>query len=428
MEKSKLILNELEETLQFWEDVLLLAIAQKKASTAGNWQWHQLTSPLGNFQGLGNIHDYKKLRDSLYSKKLFNGALFLPEVPMDTKHWADRINYARSGHLNLEATAMFPYMISEWTKSKKVFRVEDHTLIPLISPKKQNYLNLLPCDSFIISFAEPVEIGFETSSLIKRYKSCIVARSGKLVDTYWIPEDVGPKSLNSKTRKVFKDAFESSRLREKNLQKVADVAPEINFARNPPFFTCISFHVEQPYIFFFRSEAADSRIVDIYCDPYRKGSAYVEEYNGRFSQGDTGSMDSPSLTDSIHFHKFFFELLNGFCYTISEIKPRKQLLFENGKDLVGNEIQKFLSWNEIPITKIDYLHGNEHVSDPLKVSYGSGEKSPHIRIGHWRNIIKKDGSSERIWIDQVTVRKDKLESGETLKGNVTLLKEKRPVS
>jgi hypothetical protein len=172
----------------------------------------------------------------------------------------------------------------------------------------------------------------------------------------------------------------------------------------------------------------DKGAFDTYFDLCSKEVKIIEENNGRFiEQVDTvdfNQFNTPTMLDSKRFFRFFLEILNGFCYMLSEIKPKSLKVLEEGKQFESSNITFNLNWNEIPITKVDYIEGNDQVGGELKVSYGSGEKSPHVRRGHWRNMIRKDGTSYKKWIDQVMVREDKLTSDD-LKGNVTLLREKR---
>ena len=424
---SRLLLNELEDNLQFWEDMCSIFSLQKNVLATGNKKLQEIVEsmPISFTPGLER---YEKLRTCLSSKQAFVGSEFLPAVPDDAKDFLDKINYMRGSSLNLAATLFYPYMMSQWIKTKKVFRVENSGIIPILSPGKKNYLNLLPCDSFIINFLEPVEIGFETSPLIKRYKSCIVSRSGNLVDTFWIPEGLEKKIFKPHVRKLLKSVLQGKNVNEKHLRQFVTSLSAMNLTGNPPFFTTISFRVDKPYIFMTRAKNANGEIADIYYNLYGEKATLAEEVNGVFSENNLGYEDSPRLEDSRNFHKFFFELLNGFCYAVSEIKPKNPLVLPPGKNLNGQKLPQNYVWNEIPITQVDYLEENDIPTDPLRVSYGSGEKSPHVRRGHWRNIIKKDGTSERIWIDQTTVRADKLEKGEELKGNVTVIKQKRLVS
>jgi hypothetical protein len=424
MNHSKLILSDLEEALVFWEDLVAVASLQKKIKQTGDKNLQRILAANIDFSEQSIKHP-EKLRMALQNRESFNSSEFLPSVPDDATSWLDKINYMRGAGLNLPATFFFPYIIAHWIKIKKVFRLESDALIKPINPSKANYLHLLPCDSFVINFVQPIEIGFETSPLIKRYKSCIVARSGNLVDTFWIPVNLESKSLRPSGKKLLKSIFKNGKVNEKHLRQFTQLITSMNWHGDPPQFTRISFRDDRPLVFCTRMLDLKNVCLDYYYDLENIGTAYHEE-NGKFSQVPTDIENTPGIRDSQRFHQFFFELLNGFCYMLSEIKPRKPKVVENSKETQNDQFSQKLVWNEIPITKVDYLEQDENDTDEITVAYGSGEKSPHLRRGHWRHILKKDGSTEKIWIKQIMVREDKLDE-EDLKGNVTVLKEKRVV-
>lgn len=430
MKPNRLILNELAETLQLWEDVSLVAVQQNKAAKIKNELLHSALRVVGDFSSFCGLENYDRFRTALQNKVSLGPEDFLPRVPEEAQDWLDKINFLRGNHLNNEALSFFPHMMAEWMKSKKVFRIEDHSLIPMISLQERNYLDLLPCDSFMISFSNPIEIGFETSPLIHRYKSCIIARSGDLIDTFWIPVEVERKSLKPHGRKLIKRIVQGNRFNEKQLSAFFTYAKENNLFANPAPFVNAAFDIEKGYLFSYKVKKPDLAEPEIAYNDVYTGTLFTRKSDGSISEphdlnDDTDLAGKARLKDSFDFHRFFLELLNGFCYMMSEIKRRKTDP-EHGKDVHTQQLTREFGWNEIPITKVDYLEEDLRVLGPIKVSYGSGEKSPHIRVGHWRNIIKKDGSSDRIWIEQVMVRKDKLGS-EELKGSATVVREKRKI-
>jgi len=415
------------DTLLFWEDMCAISVLQKRVSGATNYG-HKVENTLSLWADK-YVRDFKNLQVDLLSKKPINSTAFLPEVPKFSKGWFDKIDYSRMKHFDADAVYFYPYALSQWMKTKKVFRFENDGIIPLISPAKANYLNLLPCDSFIINFLEPLEVGVENSDVVKRYKSCVVTRSEKVIDTFWIPDDIETKgSLSPHQRKLLRETFKGKKINEKSLNKLCSSLSISNPYKDPPHFYTLTYHIEKPLMFGWKIPfPPDFEVVSIYHDLYSNPASMVKEYNQEFGlipelEDIIKSNNSQEFQGGVKMQKIFFELLNGFCFMMSEIKPKTPLLIP-GKDTESTLLSREFVWNEIPITKVDYINDSDFQNE-LKIGYGSGEKSPHVRRGHWRNILKKDGSTEKVWIDQVMVRQDKLEK-EELKGNVTVVKEKR---
>ena len=452
MRKSRLILNELEQSLQFWDDLFLILRLQEKAEKL---KYTQLESAISAFNipaDLRTIVRPGEFRTQLYGKSEIDPKRFLPLAPVRERHWLNQLDYARTAPINAPSLIFFPYVTANWLKSKKVFQV-DPGIIPLVNPKRtgirdifsrKNFLSLLPCDSFVIHFTEPLEIELESFPVIKSYKCCIVVRSGDLIDTFWVPSDLETKSLQREDREFIEKMIANKHIRDRELRRLRAMAERMSLADEirldkveegvfkvkvePVCFTVMSFLVDKPYCFIMPS-GSESKPTRIFRDVFAKTPMEYTESNGKFTQAGElkGSNEEEILRikERVRFQKFFFEFINGFCYALSEIKPKTAEPIQNGKEGKSNDFSMRLSWNEVPITRIEYLSEDEEHEGTLKVSYGSGEKSAHVRRGHWRHLIKKDGTHEKIWIEQTIVRVDKLENGEDLKGAVTVLRAKR---
>ena len=437
---SRLILTELSQTLQLWDDFQSIASLQKRIL--------KLKDPKMEEGGVFSIGDasaaalgnYQEFPAALLNKTAFDPLRFLPRVPKD-KEYLDKITYARMTHgPRPEPVIAFPYLLSQWLATKKVFRLENPDVIFSRKTKRTNYLKLLPCDAFVISFLEPIEITYneEYGPLIRRYSAVIVARSGDLIDTFWIPDNVEEGSLSERSRKLLKKLLGSKSIQRMDLNNFVLSLPPFSLTdpdpEKSPNFILLTFHVEKCFMYdssFQRK--TDLKVINLYMDflsrgIFRRKNRMMEESNGRFSRFKNRSgLELPKLEkDHVKLPRFFFNVLNTFCFLMSEIKPRNPDLVQDGQSVSGNDITQSFVWNEIPITKVDYLE-EDPLSNTLKISYGSSEKSPHIRRGHWRHFINDDGSTRKVWIAQIMVRADKLEKGDELKGNVTIIREKRLV-
>ncbi|MBP6884453.1 MAG: hypothetical protein KBC17_01350 [Candidatus Pacebacteria bacterium] len=452
MKKNRLILKELEDSLIFWEDLFLLVRLSQKAVISKDFNLKAVMSAFRILPDLKKIKQPEQFRAQLYGKEDINPIRFLPPPPEDAG-WLTPIDYARTAPIDAGSLVFYPYAIANWLKTKKVFQV-DPGIIPLVNPAKvsirdlfsrKHFLSLLPCDSFVIYFTQPLEIELESLPIIKRYKCCIVVRTGNLVDTFWIPDDVEIKSLQQDDRDFIEKLIKNKHVREREIRRLNALAERMSMGDDirikpteegplqittePVYFTLMSFHIDQPYSFMMSVGDQDGQCVKIYKNIFGLNPSLYEEKNGKIKKRlnlliPSTQLEAIQIKERLRFERFFFEFINGFCYALSEIKPRVTEPIENGKEGEGNDFSLRIPWNEIPMTRIEYL-SEEGKGEKLKISYGSGEKSPHIRRGHWRHLIKKDGTTQKIWIEQVTVRADKLEKGEELKGSVTTIRQKR---
>lgn len=452
MKKTRLILRELEESLTFWEDLFLILRLHEKAEKSKDYNLKRILSGLLNIApSLKTVVNPEEFRREVYEKNEINPLRFLPTSP---EEWLNPVDYARTSPVGPHTLILFPYMIANWLKTKKVFQV-DPGIIPLVNPKKvgirdifskKNFLSLLPCDAFIIRFSETLEIEMESLPIIKKYASCIVVRSGNLIDTFWIPDEIESKSIKPEGRELIKKILANKKIRERELRKLKALSQSVSITEGilfdvndeavkalvePACFLSMSFLVDKPYSFVLPAYSPKKECVRIYRDIFKNIPVEYEESNGRYKRiGElVGSNKEETLriNERVRLQKLFFELINGFCYMLSQIQPRNLKPIDDGKTEESEDFSLPLPWNEIPITRVEYLLEDESRGE-LKISYGSGEKSAHMRRGHWRHYVRKDGTTEKIWIESVMVREDKLKNGDELKGNVTIIREKRVIA
>ena len=450
MRKSRLILKELEEALVFWEDFFLIQRLYSKSKKLKDPRFDNIISGLTIPNGLEHVAKfYSEFRRDIYERRNIDPKKFLPSIPKNMDS-IDLIDYVRTAPINVPSLVFYPYMIANWLKTKKVFHI-DPGIVPLVSPKKRNirdlftkknFLSLLPCDAFVIYFTKSLELELESFPTIKRYKCCIVCRSENMIDTFWLPNDVEQKSMQQTGRELIRKVIAKKGIRDNELKKLqvlsetlmlsggirVDLVSDnlLQVAAEPAYFTIISFLIDQPYCFL-APATSEKGYVRIYRDVFSKPPVQYEESSGRYKKINTlvagNKAEEILINERVRFEKFFFEFINGFCFALSQIKPRNPEVIDSVNNSESNNFSLAFSWNEIPITQVLYLQESEDID--IKISYGSGEKSPHIRRGHWRHLVKKDGTIIKIWIDQITVRVDKLEKGEYLKGSVASVREKR---
>jgi hypothetical protein len=115
--------------------------------------------------------------------------------------------------------------------------------------------------------------------------------------------------------------------------------------------------------------------------------------------------------------RVMIEMVNGFCKLMATLppKPTVKILDQGSLNQTSNPPRQ---WFELPLQTVEYFHTTTE-NEIVVIKAGSGsEKSPHVRKGHNRRLVKKDGTIQDVWIESFTVRADKL-STEQLQGGAT---------
>ncbi len=164
-------------------------------------------------------------------------------------------------------------------------------------------------------------------------------------------------------------------------------------------------------------------------DSNRNPGIFDSKINGKTEQSQAYVPgDYPhAMSEILHLHRFFIDLVNGFCKVVSELPARQTVITESPASLpetLRQGKQETKSWFSVEITDVRDVSGEENPSVHF-ASHTGGEKSAHWRRGHWRIYMNKDGSFKKeVWISEALIREDKLET-ENLQGSATLLKSEK---
>jgi hypothetical protein len=396
MPKSTLFLPELEHTLQYWEDMNLIAgiffeLSIKKDPILRRHKYEKpmLGTELDSDKKLSrSIKNYKNMRRSIENHIEFDPALYMPRIPTDSRETLDSVNFMRSG--GIRSMTAFPYFLQSWLKYKRVYALTSQLTIKEIDVKKKNFLPLLPYGSFIIKFNKPLEVKAENDQK-GLYELMMITLDSKddIIDAMVIPKGVVDQLLTSEERsKLIADP--------KGYLKKYSFSEEI-----PPL--GISLATEDG---------------DFIANIHRvQNGEETESHVHSLRWGDDLNKEEQSMLETFTFLR---NIINGFCKLVSDLSPKEFTVDEDVKDHVpmSRDTQEY-AWNSVPITEIRNI---KKLGGEIQISnvYGGGEKSPHWRRGHWRRITHNDGSVTRTWIDEIIVREDKLET-ENLVGSATVL-------
>ncbi len=425
-----LFLEELQDTLRYWEDLNFFSENLFQVATASpNTDFTELkyTKPLIGSE----VDQFHHLRRSIKGFEEFRKMIkkgipvadplsLLPRIPKEKRNVFDKqTDFMRSSLTRY--VSFFPYSLIQWLNYKKVFQIDSLGLIEPKSVYEKNYLNLMPYESFIIRLNEPIYLSFKATGVKRGFKTILVNSENGVIDLFFILDNVKLFTMNEETRKFFKNVSLKSknpRLLKKELEKVTTFDPELRFSGT-------SVEMSSGNIINYIGRGPEETKWERTFD-FSKGELWIiTKIDGNFYKENQNEFQNDSeVIDITNFHFNFIEKLNGLCKFISELPNNQtQNLF---KGIYSKPVpkQRISEWNAIPVTNVYHLNQDPDVTSKPKIVISRGdEKSPHWRRSHWRVYKNADGSiRQKVWIDQVLIREDKLEK-EKLKGNVTVLKD-----
>ena len=105
--------------------------------------------------------------------------------------------------------------------------------------------------------------------------------------------------------------------------------------------------------------------------------------------------------------KIMMETINGFCKLMATLPAKPAVKVIDSGPIVHSPVSP-RQWFELPMQSVEYFH-TDTVNEVIVIQRGSGsEKAPHVRRGHTRRMVKKDGRIVEIWIEETVIRADKL--------------------
>lgn len=430
---SILILEELEQALQLWEDTNLLAEAkfqlflQGKIEEDENYGKPLIGTEVDDFGFLQRgIKNFSSLRSALNTYIELDPTQFIPRVTTEKRPTHTTLDFSRM--FVVRGITFFPFFLSKWMNYKKVFSVKTPDIIQPVSVLEQNYLSKVPYSSFIIRFQEPLRVDLMEDKNADHVHQTeeqliIVTTDGVYMDIFslWPSKSINDFSLTSQVRHDLAENLS----KKSQTQKFVNQVNSINLGLP---FVSLTIEVASGLSVVKKYNEGDNTFVTTF-DSNRNPGIFDSKINGKTEQSQAYVPgDYPhAVSEILHLHRFFIDLVNGFCKVVSELPARQTVITESPASLPGTlrqSKQENKSWFSVEITDVRDVSGEEKPSVHFTSNAG-GEKSAHWRRGHWRIYMNKDGSFKKeVWISEALVREDKLET-ENLQGSATLLKSEK---
>ncbi len=389
-----LIVHALNNLLTAWEDCNLYAdflfhmrlIDKRAISEETSVHIGSELTPLGT---LGRpIPDYENLRKVLMGYPHMHENNFMPRIPK-----TDREYFKNS----LEIFNDFGYMLSilqvprfllKWNETRKACVVEDSLPIPMVDLQKENWLNKLPYESFFLKVSSPLVFPKDEKNEESIMDTFLIHNGPDLVHILgWPHKEEDKHRFTADERKKISDDIRRLKKRKQIKQEYANTKAY--------GWLMMSFAIVKP-----KPEPTviipdwDSRKM-ILVRPY-------DQYS-RIS----------------YKQRAVLEMLNGFCKLMATLPPGPSVKIED-TNTTREKPHPPRQWFELPQQTIEYLR-TEKLDDIITIKRGIGsEKSPHIRRAHTRRIVGNDGKVTEVWIDQITVREDKLLTQQLQGGAISL--------
>ncbi len=433
MEKRTLILSELEYALQYWEDVNLHSELFFKLKKEKSIEYHEYLEPLVGSESdeygiiRRAIKNFKGFRSCVENNLKLDPYSFLPRVPAEYRETYNQSDFMRSYYMS--QISAFPYMLSKWLETKRVFSIDCVCSIPYTDLSVDNYFSKLPYGSFCLKINHGIVIekicvnmsGDETLDPIEIIANIILISSdGNKVDLFFIPENIHTMLMDSKTRNSFNEYLKYSKVSDRKVNKLE----YLSFLSKNDIFYGLSIDIETGLPIAKNYRKNDEEITIVYdCDDVdfkfkdKSGKMSPEEVDLSLKEEFAGFSTNEGLPD----------LINAFCKMIAELPSKKVIILEE-ESKKQNHTTKFsreYPWHSVPVCETRSTEDQEEIGI-IFIGKGHGsEKCPHPRRGHPRIYRNPDGSIRiQKWIEPKMIRADKLET-ENLKGSATILKDKK---
>lgn len=408
---NSLKLETLENALTYWENQNIIAelffVAENNKLLTPSKTFRPLLGTEINSLGLlgRKIPNFELLRSDL-GKGYFDSGKYLPRIPKkDSVNIQNLIN-------DTFFFPLLPMVLADWVYTKKVCRVSQNSSIQ--ANYKKNYLKNIPYDNFILFLDDPFshkEIDGSGSSVIMNFSTFLISKEENSLRVYTISDEIKNYIIPEEIKKI---ALEATELANKNQKyKFYKLINEINNTllsiRDRPHFSFISFDIDldKPFLNSFGR---------IYINFAKRLVNFGRSFFGKYDKYYVDDISNKPLTKLVDYFEnslkiSFTEFLNGFCKILLDLEPQNNKNCNRDECKNKEKSQKKspdLEWNEVPLGSIVDISIDQNGKAKLvdKIITGS-EKSYHVRAGHYRRYIQKDGSVKMVWVKSSEIRADK---------------------
>lgn len=432
--KSTLTLNQLKQSLQFWEEMNLVSeMSFRRYLILGDKSADKGSTPLpgselSNTLGLArSIEGYNLFRKYLENGTNFNPLQFIPRIPSNLREkfstQEDLIDLIGS-----DSTLLFPIFIKNWLKSKKVCDLSDARKIQMIDPAVENYLSYLPYDNFILSLNEPLR-DLDSLKDAKRgserfYRNFFISIEGEILKILAVPDEIEKMLLNDDLKK--------------RIEGIVNLPKKI---KRTKFEGAILKVADGTIAWWDNICTFNSYRINMKTGKYMKVSSADQDYG--WKQYDLKScflkhpeeMETSELVKNLQNDWYVAAialLLNGMGKLLADYIPAEEINLIEFKDGTGDQKHKEVAslptteiplkkqeWYEVAVSNVTYIAMAKSKKKDKGFTIHTGTEMPiHLRRKHIRHY--KNG--REVIINQILVRKDRLKLGESIHGSSTTFK------
>lgn len=386
----------LEELLRFWEDCnisgefnfqLSLFTREKNGVSFDEKYDAKVGTELNNL-GLfaRGIPDFKKLRKVLMGDNYHHPTSFMPRVPKDVRSIVGSKTDLFYDHFFVKSPILIPKFLLNWNNTRRACVLSDEIPLPLVDLRNENWFDKLPYRAFFLKLATP--FFFPDSDMDS---------GGWSVDSFLIYQDDSHIRILSWPKEIDRSIHS-----EEDRNDIEKETQQIKKGKKPKAKTVQNVaKVHDWFLIHVAIRTGTSSVLAVDLNESGIEEEYIDLYNQDFWKKQYRRPDWYNLI------KLQIETVNGFCKLMSQLPPASSVE-SIGHLVLNKKAQVPRLWFELPLQTVDYFH-TESSDNKVVIKRGTGsEKSPHIRRGHTRRIVQKDGTVRELWIDQITVRQDKL--------------------
>lgn len=386
----------LNKLLQFWEDINLgnelgfqIHLKTRNILTKDDQHLEPLTGSELNRLGIISraIPDYQNLRKILMGQAI-NDSTFLPRIPKEMREIFKGDYDLFMDHEFVKGPANIPSFLKKWNETRKACILHDTLPLPLVDLRQENWLSNLPYHAFFLKIESPfVFEAFDPHEEWSMENFLIYDDNDHIKVMIW-PREIDKFILTEEERKHVIDAIGCVKKDRMPSRKTEETTSQLAPKMSDWFLSEFTVKKGTSLIRIVQGTEPTVRYADIYNENH-------------------WTMAGQKISDLYGRLRVTIEAINGFCKLMATLPPKSSV--EVMEHIQTKQLPILpRQWFELPMQTVDYFH-TEKENDVIVIKRGTGsEKSPHVRRKHIRRIVRKDGSVDEIWIDQITIRADKL--------------------
>lgn len=451
----------LDQALRYWEDANLFGELMFQSRIKNYNPSSLMYVPLAGSEVsvagwlARKIENFEVLRRELQSGSVKDPNVYLPRIPKEYKEkFTDSYTFLENQYFSFP---QLPLHLNAWLRTKKVCRLTQEAEIPQV-PLTESYLHLLPYDSFILYLNDPfvfntADVDEGIPEFIDYYRTFLVSKVENKIFVYAIADGLEHFCMEPAERNYVSEA---TKFAKQGKQKQYQQAMRKIFAqrRVPTDMAGLKASMEKlaaadgntkftetdlnrAYNFTGRGTTNFLNIViDIpeQKEMPKKGlfDGVKSSFSNLFKKDAVKAQKGEDDTNQAFFETLP-EFLNGFCKLLSEARSDSSIASpvvttestnsETKADerKVVRPTESLMNWCDVPLGNVLDLRIEKDGGSTF-TSYVStpSEKSPHVRRGHFRRYPQPNGTIKSVWVNQATIRKDKLESEQIKSGAMTL--------